>query len=478
MSEPPLPLVIDLDGTLVHTDTLLEQLVLVAFKAPGRAPSMLFALLKGRAAFKRAVAQAAQLDVRTLPYDEALLTFAADRKSAGASVHLVTAADQSIADGVAAHVGVFETAQGSDGRTNLKGSTKAAAVAERFRDGFAYVGDSGADLPVWRKAREVLVMGGGSGLYGRLAREGLGPHHAFAWPSGGLRDWLTALRVHQWSKNAVLLVPLVLSQQFLNPEILLRAAIGLVLFNLVASATYLINDLSDLAADRAHPTKRQRPLAAGKIHIRTAAPTALLLLLGGLAGTLLLHPAFGLVSLGYVVTTLFYSFTLKAQPLIDTMTIGGLFTVRVIAGMVLVDSPVSPWLGAFTFMLFTSLALAKRNGELVRAQQAGRPVVGRGYLAGDALLTTSLGLATGVTAVLLMVLYMELEARMTGLYANVGPLFMISVVLAAWILRVWLRAHRGELQDDPVVFALKDRTSWFHAGAVALLWLAAVRPIL
>jgi len=470
MAPRPVPLVIDLDDTLVRTDTLLEQLVQLAFHAPGRLPAVLAALPKGRAAFKRKVAEASELDVATLPYDEAVVAFAKARKTSGGSVHLVTAQDQSIADGVAAHLGLFDSAHGSDGRSNLKGRNKAAAIAERFSDGFAYIGDAHADLAVWRQASEVLVVGGGPGLRRSLAREGLGPHQTFERPKPGLRGWIRALRIHQWSKNVILLVPLFLSQQFLNPAMLLRTAAALLLFSLAASATYVLNDLSDLAADRAHPTKWRRPLASGLIHLRAALPGALVLLLAALAGALFLHPAFGLVTVAYVVVTLLYSFRLKAQPLIDLMTIGGLFTLRVVAGMVVVDTPISLWLATFTFMLFTSLAAAKRNGELVRAQAQNRVVAGRGYLAADTPITTSLGLATGVTAVLVMVLYMALEAEMTGLYHHVEPLFLIPAVLGAWILRIWLLAHRGDLEDDPVVFAIKDRVSWGHAVVVVLLW--------
>jgi 4-hydroxybenzoate polyprenyltransferase len=466
-------LVIDLDDTLVRTDTLLEQILSIAFKTPWRLPAVLLALLGGRASFKRAVAGAAVLDVASLPYNEAVLAYIADRKAAGSPVHLVTAADQGVAQAVADHLGVFDSARGSDGRENLKGARKGSALAERFDGPFDYVGDCQADLHIWRKAREVHVVNPSSGLRRRLEQEKLTVHAEYARPKLGAGAWLKALRLHQWVKNGVMLVPLILSQQFLDPAVAVRTLIGLLLFSLVASATYLVNDLSDLAADRLHPHKRHRALAAGDIHIRVAAPVALLLMMFGLIASFVLHPGFGWITSAYVVTTLLYSFSLKSQPLIDVLTIGGLFTIRVIAGMFLADAPISLWLSTFTFVLFTSLALAKRNGELARAQSEGRTVVGRGYVAGDTLLTTSLGIATGVTAVVVMVLYLQLEAPMLNVYERIEPLFLIPIVLAAWILRIWLRAHRGELQDDPVVFALKDKVSWGHAAAVGALWLSS-----
>jgi 4-hydroxybenzoate polyprenyltransferase len=239
----------------------------------------------------------------------------------------------------------------------------------------------------------------------------------------------------------------------------------------VASATYLLNDLRDLAADRVHRSKRYRPLAAGTIPIRSAVTVAVGLMLGGLAAAFALDSRFGWITFAYAAISLLYTCRLKAEPLIDVLTIGGLFTIRVLAGMILFATPISLWLSTFTFVLFTSLALAKRTAELARDHHDGRSsVVGRGYLAADTQITTPLGVATGVAAIIVMVLYMELEARKTGLYMAVEPLFLIPIVLSAWLLRVWMRAHRGVLQDDPVVFALKDVTSWMEAAAVVLLW--------
>ena len=196
----------------------------------------------------------------------------------------------------------------------------------------------------------------------------------------------------------------------------------------------------------------------------------MVLLLGGLTAAFGLDSRFGLITLAYAAISLLYTFRLKTEPLIDVLTIGGLFTIRVLAGMILFATPISLWLSTFTFILFTSLALAKRTAELARAHRDGRSIAGRGYLAGDTQITTPLGVATGVAAIIVMVLYMELEARKTGLYTAVEPLFLIPVVLSAWLLRVWMRAHRGVLQDDPVVFALQDSTSWMEAAAIVLLW--------
>lgn len=475
------PLVVDLDGTLVRTDTLLEGLLVVAFKAPQRLPSTLAMLRHGRARFKREVACVAALECAILPYDEAVLAAIAARQAGGGGVHLVTAADQSIADGVADALGVFDTATGSDGCTNLKSALKATHLAQRFPAGFDYIGDSAADLSIWRVAGAAIVAGNDGGLSRRLEREGL-PTEILPRPKARAQTWIKALRLHQWSKNALLFVPLLLSQEFLEPAMTLRVLAAFLLFGMVASGTYLINDLGDLAADRMHRTKRFRALPAGLIGIHVALPVALVLLFGGLMGGALLHGSFGLTLLAYAGLTLLYSFRLKRLPLVDVTAIAGLFALRIIAGMVIIDHPVSLWLVTFTMVLFLSLALAKRTAELVQAQRDGRgagnkEIGGRGYLPGDAPLTLALGISTAVMSIVVMVLYMSIEAMPTGLYLRNGPLLLIPIVVALWVMRIWVLAHRGTLNDDPVVYAIRDRASWMHAAAVGGLWMLAVVPM-
>lgn len=475
-STVPLPLIVDLDNTLIRTDSLHEILLAIAFRAPGRLPGVVAALRHGRATFKAAAAHAAALDCDALPYDRDVLQLIGERRAAGGTVHLVTAADQGIADAVAASLEIFDTATGSRAGCNLKAAAKADHIAARFPDGFDYVGDSIADMAVWRRAGSAIVAGPAPRVERRLRREHLA---TTVLPRRGARprDWIKALRLHQWSKNALVFVPLILSREFGDRALLLQVAAAWLLFGLVASATYLVNDLSDLAADRQHPTKRFRALAAGRIAVSTGALLAITMLGGGLAGAFWLHSGFGGALASYAALTLLYSFRLKREPLIDVATIAALFAIRITAGMIVIGHAVSLWLVTFTTVLFLSLALAKRTAELTQAAQAGRAVKGRGYLPGDAPLTLALGIAAGTVSVVVMVLYMSIDAMTTGLYAERGPLFMIPAVLGLWIMRIWLLAHRGVLDDDPVVYAIRDRTSWGHAVAVAGLWAAAAGVI-
>lgn len=470
---PPLPLVVDLDQTLVRTDTLHETVVQLAFRDPIRLPGALWSVVRGRAALKRRCADLSPLDCASLPYDAAVLSLIEQRRRSGGEVHLVTAADQSIADAVSASLGLFESATGSNGQDNLKSEAKAAALSQRFGAGFDYVGDSRADMAVWCRSATAIVAGGKGGLAARVARNGAEPT-VLPRKKASLRNWVKLLRLHQWSKNGLLFAPLVLSHEFLNPKLLATVVAGWLLFGLVASATYILNDLSDLTADRQHPTKRFRALASGLVPISTAVPLALIMLFGGLVAALALDRPFALALGCYTALTLAYSLWLKRQPMIDVATIAALFGLRITAGMVIIDHPISPWLVTFTLVLFLSLALAKRTAELVQAVKNARVVSGRGYLPGDEPLTMALGIAAGLVSVVVMMLYLWTDAMPTGLYGSLGPLYLIPAVLGLWLMRIWLLAHRGTLNDDPVVFAIRDRGSWIHAGAVAALWGIAV----
>ncbi|MFO1261181.1 MAG: UbiA family prenyltransferase [Sphingomonadaceae bacterium] len=474
MTTPPLPLVVDLDDTLVRTDTLVESTVLLATRAPLKFAAQLPNLAKGRAAFKRGLADAAKLDCATLPYNPDILAFIEKRKAAGGHVWLVTAADGRIAHGVADHLKLFDGVIASDGAHNLKGPNKAAALAERFPNGFDYIGDAPADVAVWEKAQCAYVAGNSASVNRALKAHNITPAQRFPSPGMRARDWVKALRLHQWSKNMMLFVPLVLGQAFRDPATVLSVIAGFICFGLVASATYLFNDMNDLAADRGHFGKRHRALASGKLSLMKGVAIGAAMLIAGVAGAALLSPAFLLVLLCYLVLTVSYSLWLKAQPLLDVMVIGALFTIRVQAGVVLADQPQSLWLTSFAMILFGSLALAKRHAELIRAIADGRTVVGRGYLASDTPLTVSLGIALAAMSVIVMIFYMQFDAARTMLYAHPQRLFFVPLVLGSWLIRIWVKAHRGLLHDDPVVFALKDKVSILHGAAVGLCWLAAV----
>lgn len=290
-----------------------------------------------------------------------------------------------------------------------------------------------------------------------------------------IKVWASALRIHQWSKNFLFFVSLILGQEF-NWSDFVHVSIGVVIFSLMTSATYLFNDVRDVVSDRSHPTKRRRPLAANEIHVGTALGVGILLLLASQIAAFVLMPNFGIAMLGYVLLTLAYSLWLKREPMFDVFTIGVLFTIRLVAGMILLSGPISLWLSTFSFTFFMSLAMAKRHSELTLAlRTVGVLPKGRGYQSDDLELTRTFGIGCALIAFLIMVLYFQFHALATGLYDDVEILYFLPVAVFAWSLRIWMKAHRGVLMDDPVIFALKDRVSWAYGACVAIAWLIAIK---
>ncbi len=465
----PLPLAVDLDGTLLAGDTLHEAVVALLLKHPVALLRALPALRQGRAAFKHQVALAAPDVALAVPVRPQLLAWLHAQRDAGRALHLVSGADQAVVAAVAARLDMFDSATGSDGVRNLAGAEKARWLAARFPQGFAYAGNSAADLPVFAAARSVVLVALPRGVRAAALALDRPVECEVTGPAGGALAWARALRPHQWAKNLLMLVPLILGHRLQDPAALLPVLLGMLAMSLVASGTYLLNDLADLAADRQHATKRNRALAAGRVAPLPALLVALLLVLLPLVGALLLLPAFAAGLAGYVLVSLAYSAALKRVPLLDTLTIAGLFMTRLGLGVLLADVPWSPWLMSFAGFFFFSLALAKRHGEVMQAR--GLPATAlthRGYRADDWPLTLGFGLAAGVAALQIMILFVANDAWPSRLYHTPVWLYATPPLVAVWLTRLWLLAHRQQLHDDPVVFALRDPQSWASGALVAL----------
>ncbi len=472
----PLPLAVDLDGTLLATDTLHEGLVAALLRDPASVPGLLMALPKGRAAFKRRVSRAAPANAAILPLRKPFVEWLQAQRAAGRRLHLVTAADQSVADAVAQHLDIFDSATGSDGSRNLRGPEKAAWLKQRFPEGFAYAGDSRHDLDVFAAAEEIVLVNT-SPAVAAAARKLADAEVLAEFPpqNSPVRDWLGALRIHQWSKNALLFVPLILGHKLGDPGAILNCVLGLFLMGITASGTYLLNDIADLPSDRLHRTKRNRAIAAGRIAPLHALAGALALILMGLIGGAVLSTAFALGLLTYVVLSLTYSAVLKGIPLLDTLTIGGLFTLRLALGVELAGVPYSPWLMGFAGFFFFSCALAKRHGELMEAKVShGGNLARRGYEADDWPLTLGFGAASAMAALQIMILYVANEAAPSRLYTYAAWLYLAPAALAVWLVRIWMLSHRRALRDDPVVFALRDPWSWGIGAVIAAAIVAAL----
>jgi 4-hydroxybenzoate polyprenyltransferase/phosphoserine phosphatase len=478
----PLPLAVDLDGTLLAGDSLHEGFVALLLNRTPAAPGTIVALRHGRAAFKREVCGLVPSVPETLPLNEPFLAWLREQADAGRELHLLTAADQSVADVIAARLGIFATAIGSDGVQNLSGRAKARLLRSRFPEGFAYAGDRADDLPVFAAAREIVLVNARPSVAAAARRQAEAGGQAilaeFARRPRRLADWLGSLRLHQWSKNLLLLVPLALGHRLYEPEPLLRCVMGIIVLGIIASGTYILNDLSDLRADRQHATKRHRAFAAGRLPPLTGLVVGVALVLGGLVSALALGRSFAAGALGYVLLSGGYSLALKRVPLVDTLTIAALFTLRLVLGVELAEVPYSPWLLSFAAFFFFSLALAKRHGEVMQAAagSGAGALARRGYVPEDWPLTLAFGVASGIASLLIMILFVVDDVAPSRLYHTPGWLFIAPAAVAVWLTRVWLLAQRRELHHDPVVFALRDPVSWgVGAAAAGAVILAALR---
>lgn len=463
---------VDLDGTLVATDLLAEALLRIVSRRPAILPQCIVAAFQGRASLKQCAAESVHFDAKLLPYRPEVIDLLRQQKAKGNTIVLATASPVEWANAVAKHLGLFDAVLASDGNTNLKGPAKLRAITAYCRQvgqqEFAYVGDSVADLPIWQQAARVYVVAPSASLGAKLAQQGARTqplvHRTKIW-----MNVLKLLRPHQWTKNLLLFVPICLAHM-VDVQGMASALLAFLVFSLAASSVYVLNDLVDIDSDRQHPTKRNRPFASGALSVAYGPPLALMMLTAAVTIAAITLPLsfFGFLVLYLAVTTL-YSFWLKRIVVVDVMVLAGLYTLRIIAGTVATASPMSEWLLGLSLFLFTSLAFAKRYAELSRlAGQNQSDSVGRGYLVTDLSVIESLGPASGYLAVLVLALYVNSDA-MRSLYSTTWPLWLICPLFMYWITRVWFFAKRGQLSEDPVVFALKDRTSRVLAASVVLL---------
>jgi 4-hydroxybenzoate polyprenyltransferase/phosphoserine phosphatase len=451
-------LVTDLDGALLRSDMLFESFW-SALGRDWRSPFASFAaLMGGRAALKRHLAAASAVEVTTLPYDPEVVAFVKAWRDAGGQTALVTASDSIFAEAIADHLGLFDEAHGSNGELNLKGDRKGQFLEERFGlKGFAYIGDAKSDLHVWKRAEKAITVNAPAALR-RQAEKVCEDVEHLATDSTAAIPYIKAMRPHQWLKNALVFLPMLAAHQ-LDSTTLLLALFAFVSFGLVASSVYVLNDLLDLAADRAHPRKKIRPFASGSIPIAHGTWMAgSLLMLGALLAFSISMP-FLLIMGGYYMLTMAYSLNLKRLIVIDICVLAGLYTIRIIAGGVATGIPLSVWLLAFSVFFFLSLAAVKRQAELTDIAARGNlKADGRGYHVDDLPIISMIAIGAGYVAVLVMALYVNSPA-VIALYPHPEALWGVCAVLLYWITRTVMIAHRGSMHDDPVVYAAKDRIS-------------------
>lgn len=461
------PLCVDLDGTLVKSDTLWDGFCRLARNSPRQLRHLPEWLSKGRAGFKAEIAQRAGLDPARLPYNTAVLRFLQAQHREGRPIFLTTGADSIVAERVAAHLGLFQGTLASDGKTNLTSGEKLRALQTSFPV-FDYIGNSRADLPLLSHARQAMLANPTLGLRLSMGLKPLPIAQIFLDRPATAGTLFKAIRIHQWAKNVLLLVPVAMSHR-LNAQSILTAIAAFFCFSFMASANYLVNDLLDIESDRRHPSKRLRPFASGDLPVPGGIAAVLVLVAASIALLPSLPLAFAFWLGVYIAGTLSYSLYLKRFALVDVLVLSGLYTVRLLTGGAATATPISHWLAGFSTFLFLSLAMVKRFSELENLRERGlSSTPGRGYLVSDMEQIRSFGTSSATAAVVVFMLYIGGD-NVSILYNHPSRLWFIVPLLIYWLYRVWLLATRGELDDDPVVFAMRDPISLGIGAAVIAL---------
>lgn len=463
------PLVVDLDGTLLQTD-MFDECVAKKIKS-GRFflefPKYLVALFSGIAALKRELANNLSFHANALPINEPFLEYLKLQRSRGRSLYLVSASDERIVKQIGDQLGIFDGCFGSHGTTNLKGNAKIKLVQAEIATNFVYAGNSPADIPIWREATNQIFVNTPPSVrqqFSENAEAEFTPKFAMG------KDIVRLLRPHQWTKNLLVILPIITSHQYGNFHLWLIAIAMMAAFSLVASGGYILNDIMDIESDRLHKRKRFRPIASGAVSIRVGFALLLILLSGGLGAAFLVNFRAGVILSIYLAATSIYSFKLKSVVLADAIILSILYTSRIVLGQAAMSIKESFWLFAFSGFFFLSLAFLKRIVDLDATDT--EHLFGRGYLQKDRDIVALFGVSSGLISILVLALYIH-SPEVEELYREPTVLWWTLPLMLMWISRAWLLANRGQIQDDPVVFALKDRFSYLIVGITVVIAVVA-----
>lgn len=467
------PLVVDLDGTLIHTDLLFEALLLLFKKNPLFIFVCFFWIFRGRAYLKSKVFSKIQIPYELLPFNHQLLEFLHSEHSKGRKLVLATASPTFAAKEIQKIHSIFNEVYGTENELNLKGNNKRQLLNQIYGErNYDYIGNSESDLKIFASAYSSYLVNPTNALE-KKARKISDLQNVWK-TKKTLWGILKSLRVYQWVKNLLVFVPLITSHTFNSLEQFSDALVGFIAFSLIASAGYIINDLFDLNADRGHPRKCKRPFASGEVSIPVAFIIFVVLLLLGFYAAITIGHHFYTILVVYLTTSVSYSFYLKKIALYDVFILALLYSVRIFAGAVAINVELSFWLIAFSTFIFLSLAFIKRYSELIQiSNEQNLSKRGRQYFKGDLTLLQTMGVASGFLSVVVFSLYIN-SSEVVKLYSQPKLLWAISLVFLFWTSRIWLLTIRGEVDEDPIVFAIKDKTSYFTFLFISIIILISI----
>jgi len=466
------PLCVDLDGTLVRTDFLLETAIVairnhwpIIFQLP-------FWFLTGKARAKSKLAKFGTCNLETIPWNEEFINYLKKEHEKGRRIVLATASDRSIAESVALPLGIFEEVISSDGITNIKGEAKAKVLVDRYSEhGFDYAGNDNSDLPVWKRARTALIVNARSNVSKSVAKL-VHVEHEFGRRRPVILGLIKGCRIYQWIKNILVFIPMVVAHRLFEKSALFPSLLTFAGFCAAASGIYLINDLMDLEADRLHPRKRYRPFASGELPLQYGVVGLFLITIAITIGLVVSRGILSIILL-YITLSLVYSNFIKTKPLADVFCLAALYLLRVIAGGFASGSHASVWLLNFSGFLFLSLGFLKRYAEYPQSDfESTSKNVRRGYKNFDSLLIIIMGVSSSFLSSMVLGLYVN-SAQAQYIYQTPFLLWGFVPLVLYWQCRMWLATIRGNMHDDPILYAAKDRISYLIVALLILIYIAA-----
>ncbi|MGJ8560393.1 MAG: UbiA family prenyltransferase [Litorimonas sp.] len=466
------PLVIDVDGTLIHNDLTHELLLLGFCSSPFKSFSYAKTGLRSKNGLKEVLVSSIgdKIDVANLPYNETIIDFAKAEAKKGREIILCSGSHELLIHKIGDHFNWVNAAYATNQDVNLTAKNKAQFLTEKYPNGFDYIGNSTQDYEVWKVADKAYSVEAPSGSKSIRTSSGESVEPLIK-KTTSIKPLLKAMRLHQWAKNLLLFLVPILVFDTLDVTDVLALFLGFIGMGLLASGTYLFNDALDIQNDRQSASKRRRPFASGRLSLTKGMGLFIACLSGALIISLILPTLYFVILMIYFVTTMSYSIVLKRLVVIDVMTLAFLFLIRVLAGAAIIGIPASPWLVSFILTFFLSLSLTKRYTELVKLNEKGLVAMGgRGYDVRDIPLVLGFGMMATATSILSFILY-GLVAEQPVLAADIS-IFIVGFLLVYWILRLWYLAHRGILDDDPVLFAVKDKLSIVIGGLIFLVVLS------
>ena len=463
-------LVVDLDDTLIFSD-MLHETFWAAFSNDYRIPiKSVTWLIRGKEKLKNKLGISAEINVENLPYNNDVINYIKKHRKQGGYTALVSASNQAVAEKIAKFLNLFDEVKGSSENLNLKGHAKAKFLITRFGvKNYDYMGDSLNDLPIWKNANKAITVNANSSTIKECEKINSNYHHLKSELSQNIFfNYLKVIRTYQWIKNILVFVPMFAAHQ-LTKDNFIDSSLAFIAFCLIASSVYVINDLFDLNADRAHPIKKLRPFAIGTIPIKNGLIIFLLLFVPGIVISFIIEFYFFLLVLIYFTLSFLYSIVFKKKVILDICILGILYTFRIVGGGFTTEIQLSFWLLAFSIFLFLSLAAIKRQSELVDLKNRKRiNIIGRGYLTNDLPIISTIAISSGFISVLLAGLYIN-SPDVLALYSKPWTLGVASIILLFWIMNIVFASSRGLVNDDPIIYAIKDNTSRVCFIAIILL---------